>query len=472
MSQFATVTAISPSSETPNPYAPTTGGGFPPQTIPPGLNGSNGSQGATGATGPQGPSGAAAASGAIPSSATTLALPNTLVLRDGTGATNLTGLNITTNATKSGALTVLSGASNYAVSIEIGRFSSDSDIGIAASAGQYVSDSTPGDLIIRGNNLALRFGIGSGTTSLRVFNSGTTTTATTGAVVVNGGISVSGTMFANNAVIYNNGSVAINGAASSGFLYSGYPTLGEGIQLGYNFYYANGASTATIPNIAAGTSRIAATPGTIQLGANTTANTAPTMILQVSNTSITAINGGSFVGPLTGNVTGNTSGSAATITGLLIAANVPAGLITNAMLATASASNTPSTVALRDGSGSLFAYGLILNSNGNIVNGIINATSGNVASQASIRLGRAVYDLEIGASAGANQYLTGSVAGDVTFNNVNSGNRILFGAGSATSNVSVAIALSGTAATNTTSGTLTVTGGVGVNGSLYASQLV
>jgi hypothetical protein len=72
----------------------------------------------------------------------------------------------------------------------------------------------------------------------------------------------------------------IGGGNSSGFVYGSYPGIGDGIHMGYNFYY-NGAGSPVIPNPGGGTSRITTGYGHVDVAAETFLGAQPVLLLRV-----------------------------------------------------------------------------------------------------------------------------------------------------------------------------------------------
>ena len=83
--------------------------------------------------------------------------------------------------------------------------------------------------------------------------------------------------------------LSLSGGNATGYLYGSYPALGDGIHLGYNYYYDAGG-TGHISNSGGGTSRISADYGEIVLAVGT-ANHAPTTIMLDVTTSGVCVNG-------------------------------------------------------------------------------------------------------------------------------------------------------------------------------------
>lgn len=90
--------------------------------------------------------------------------------------------------------------------------------------------------------------------------------------------------------------LSLSGGNSTGYLYGSYPGLGDGVHLGYNFYYT-AAGDGVVINSGGGTSRISADYGEIQLATGGTGVTAiPVVRLDISTTAVTVENA-SFSGP-------------------------------------------------------------------------------------------------------------------------------------------------------------------------------
>ncbi len=81
---------------------------------------------------------------------------------------------------------------------------------------------------------------------------------------------------------------SIGGGNSYGYLYGSYPALGDGIHMGYNYYY-DGAGNGQLIHSGGGTSRISAGYGGIQL-ATGDVNAAPTVRLDITPTTVTVKN--------------------------------------------------------------------------------------------------------------------------------------------------------------------------------------
>jgi hypothetical protein len=83
--------------------------------------------------------------------------------------------------------------------------------------------------------------------------------------------------------------LSMSGGNANGYLYGSYPALGDGIHLGYNYYY-DAFGGGHISNTGGGTSRITASYGEIDLAVGAV-NTAPSTLMLRVNTSGVCVNG-------------------------------------------------------------------------------------------------------------------------------------------------------------------------------------
>lgn len=259
------------------------------------------------------------------------------------------------------------------------------------------------------------------------------------------GINLPMTNFVGNVALVNSGgyrNLSLSGGNSTGYLYGNYNALFDGIHLGYNFYYPSGATGNTgyiIPAPAGATSRLTTGYGFIALCAGAV-NTQPIEYLRVdSGGNITAQNGATFQGNISGNSTNFTGNLSGVVTGTQSATTIGNSKITNAMLQQLSASglvansatsgtatNINATLVLRDSSGTFMP---LLNCPTLIVKPNINMSGalqvfGGTGNLVSAQIGRASADFELGVAAASNQFCVGAVAGDSTLRINNSSNKL------------------------------------------------
>jgi hypothetical protein len=79
--------------------------------------------------------------------------------------------------------------------------------------------------------------------------------------------------------------LSLNGGNSTGYLYGSFPALGDGVHLGYNYYYDNGG-TGHIGNSGGGTSRITAGYGEIILAVGVAGAPPSTTMLHVTTSGV------------------------------------------------------------------------------------------------------------------------------------------------------------------------------------------
>jgi hypothetical protein len=133
-------------------------------------------------------------------------------------------------------------------------------------------------------------GSSSANTIAHVANSATTATAsnTNNTIVLRtnatGGTSLGQVQLGDIAMTTGGGfhNLSLNGGNSTGFIYGNYTALGDGIHLGYNYYYPNGGTTGTIPNVAGYTSRLTLSYGNISFWVGA-ANSAPVEYLSIDH---------------------------------------------------------------------------------------------------------------------------------------------------------------------------------------------
>jgi hypothetical protein len=147
------------------------------------------------------------------------------------------------------------------------------------------------------NNIALGYRAGNnvaGSSNIEIGNEGTgsdddiirigtaqTATYLVGSVYANGGILYAGDVQLTGGAAYHN--LSLSGGNALGYLYGSYPALGDGIHLGYNFYY-DASGTGHVFNTGGGTSRISAQYGQINLAVGGV-NAAPTTDRLIATTS-------------------------------------------------------------------------------------------------------------------------------------------------------------------------------------------
>jgi len=83
--------------------------------------------------------------------------------------------------------------------------------------------------------------------------------------------------------------LSLSGGNATGYLYGSFPALGDGVHLGYNYYYDSGG-TGHISNTGGGTSRISAEYGEIVLAVGGVNATPTTVKVDVTTSSVT-VNG-------------------------------------------------------------------------------------------------------------------------------------------------------------------------------------
>jgi hypothetical protein len=97
-----------------------------------------------------------------------------------------------------GTLSLLSGATNAYTSLTIGKTAAELELAVPWSSGQFMSDSIPGDVVIRSDNGGtprILMGVGTAHSSVAVSSSvNTSTSPTTGSMVVTGGVGITGNL--------------------------------------------------------------------------------------------------------------------------------------------------------------------------------------------------------------------------------------------------------------------------------------
>ena len=211
---------------------------------------------------------------------------NTAVGFDALGS-NSTGNNNTAVGEGAGSA-ISTGSGNIALGQDAGNTitSGSGNIAIGVAAGTAIT--TGNNNIDIGNagfgneSGVIRVGV-QGTHTKAVFNGiyANPITSSSGVVCVNpsgligtiagGGAVLSGDLQLDTSTYHN---LSLSGGNALGYLYGSYPALGDGVHLGYNYYYDAGG-TGHISNSGGGTSRITAGYGEIVLAVGG-ANAAPT----------------------------------------------------------------------------------------------------------------------------------------------------------------------------------------------------
>lgn len=382
------------------------------------------------------------------SGATALAVPSTLVLRDisggfaaGTITATLNGSSVTFTGNLTGVVTSVGMATAIAN---------------AAITNAMLAQLTAANLVANSANPLL---------------AGATAAATNGTLVLRDNTNFTNVAQLTTSNIYlntNNPSgnrynyIQMLGGNSSGFMYGAFTALGDGINLGYNFYYNANSATPTIPNTGGGTSRLQLGYGVIRFCTGAT-NTTPTNWWSIGSTgnlsgsplatfttpSIAAASGGTVSMLANLDATGYTITASTLTTGTLSFTNLSGGSITGSALTITSGAATQ---------------------------GAIKLLSGGTSNYVTQGIGRTASEVQLGVCGANGNFFTDTMAGDAIIigDNINSAsNWIRLGCRSAAGNYgasAMTIRYGNRASTVYTDGAVTINGALGVSANIIGGS--
>jgi hypothetical protein len=381
--------------------------------------------------------------GKVANSATTAsvsATPNTIALRDATGALTATSLSTSLSGDVTGPTSATQIAPGVIVNVDINASAAIADTKLAtiATANKVSNSATTATSINTSNAIVARDANGD-------FNSRRIQIANLGGTSYNG---------------YS--SILMSGGNSNGGIYPAFTTYADGIHFGYNYasYGSTDGQTPAIINTGGQATRISASYNTVNIAISAAANQVPDTTqerLRITTTAITAANGANFAGALI--VPGGSATGVRTSNGTQVP--FPSGIdlvngqnISNVGTIQALEANLYNSTlgyGVISGAGNLniTTAGLLVDFNHRNLQTIkslaINSSafgadpissipltlrSNGATSNISQTIGRTTGELELAVAGVAGAYASTSAVGDCVIRNNNSTNALIFGLGS------------------------------------------